>query len=531
MGKLYPALHYILEGDVLRDDDLGKYVDGIINREPVENYISTLTEEFVSQIRACKPVALNLAARCAARAFGPYSDLTLHLHYASACAGAVLGMLEISSYLSSISIQSEFPAIWHRRACVIAAWWIDAARLKGNGGPPVLSVPGHGHPTACIEASLLHTGLGPGYTADYLLAQSTMPDVRSGNPDDVRDNREALDGDTEPSKGRQLVKDRLSAKAIVDSRGVSEDDDDAIELEDMLADEIRKVQARVCTRLGINNKSPMYKDFIQLTEWLEIIHEGGRIEDGGITAIREEYPWMGKATALIERDLMRCRNRGIGIQIKPILLVGPPGAGKTRYATRLGEALGLYSYVLNASGSSDNRTLQGTAAGWGTATPSWPVECIADCHSANPLLIVDEIEKTSEERKNGRIADSLIAMLERESASRWYDEALKATVDISHCNWIFTANSLDGIPAPLLDRLRVVRLENPSREHIPAIIKSIVGELADEIGTDARLLMPEPEIVQMLTSWFMRHGQSIRRLKRAVESAVWPDGHTLRDLH
>src|SRR3546814_11893923 len=111
-------------------------------------------------------------------------------------------------------------------------------------------------------------------------------------------------------------------------------------------------------------------------------------------------------------------------RFRPCLVVGPPGCGKTRLARRIGQLTGTGSNLLSVGGSSDNRMLQGTARGWSTAEPSFPLLAIMRSEIANPLLIVDEIDKAVATSHNGSVANTLLGMLAPETAPRWPDHGL-----------------------------------------------------------------------------------------------------------
>ena len=69
---------------------------------------------------------------------------------------------------------------------------------------------------------------------------------------------------------------------------------------------------------------------------------------------------------------------------------------------------------------------------------------------------------------------------------RWRDQFLDTEVDVSHVTWLFTANALDGIPGPLRNRLRILRMPRPGREHVPVIAAQVLRELLRERGIDER---------------------------------------------
>ena len=95
--------------------------------------------------------------------------------------------------------------------------------------------------------------------------------------------------------------------------------------------------------------------------------------------------------------------------------------------------------------------LGGTPRRWATGEPSLPVEAIRRHLSAGPAIILDEIEKASSNRHNGALADVLLGMLGRETASAYHDPYVEAEVDLSQLNWLMTANEVETLHAPLRD--------------------------------------------------------------------------------
>lgn len=208
-------------------------------------------------------------------------------------------------------------------------------------------------------------------------------------------------------------------------------------------------------------------------------------------------------------------------RLRPILLVGAPGIGKTWFARRLAQALDLPFAGLNLGGATDNRCLQGTARGWSAATPAWPIAEMARLSAPNPLLFLDEVDKAGGQRENnGRAHDTLLAMIEPESAASWFDECLRTTADLRNVLWIMAANETRGIPAPLLSRVSVHQIEPPPASAFPTVLAGLMGGIAGDIGCEiADLPALEGETQDALRRSFASH-RNLRRLRAAVEECL-----------
>ncbi|CAA9232480.1 MAG: hypothetical protein AVDCRST_MAG08-1192 [uncultured Acetobacteraceae bacterium] len=241
-----------------------------------------------------------------------------------------------------------------------------------------------------------------------------------------------------------------------------------------------------------------------------------------LAALAETAPAFAAPIAEIRRTLALAAHAGRpSPRLRPILLVGAPGIGKTWFARRLAQALDLPFAGLNLGGATDNRCLQGTARGWSAATPAWPIAEMARLSVPNPLLFLDEVDKAGGQRENnGRAHDTLLAMIEPESAAGWFDECLRTTADLRNVLWIMAANETRGIPAPLLSRLSVHQIEPPPASAFESVLAGLLGGIAGDIGCQAAdLPVLEEETQDALRRSFARH-RNLRRLRAMVEECL-----------
>ncbi|MGU3362999.1 AAA family ATPase [Methylobacterium sp. M6A4_1b] len=206
------------------------------------------------------------------------------------------------------------------------------------------------------------------------------------------------------------------------------------------------------------------------------------------------------------------------VGFRPTILVGPPGAGKSRMIARLAHYLGIGLRRVDATHDS-GAAIGGLDRRWANTEPAHPVLAIARHGIANPLILLDEIEKASTGTTHGRLWDGLLPMLERETASAYPDPAFQCAVDLSHVSWLCTANAVDPLPGPLLDRLRVIEMQAPAVNHLEALLPPVLPGIAASRGLNALFLPPldGEETAAIRQVW---PGGSIRRLVRLVETIL-----------
>lgn len=224
-----------------------------------------------------------------------------------------------------------------------------------------------------------------------------------------------------------------------------------------------------------------------------------------------EFPWARAAIRTILMELKTRRGYGaVAMHIKPILLVGSPGVGKTRLARRLAEELVLPFRVISIAGMEDARVLTGTSRGWSSGQPSPLLEFLLTNHSASALVLLDEVDKSTSRTSNApQVTSALLALLEQESAARWFDSFLQTPCDLSSLIFICTANDLQGLTNALLSRLTVLRIESPTLADIQKVIPFALHEVANEWSlpvdalpcVDPAALAKAPRDLRALQAW------------------------------
>lgn len=189
--------------------------------------------------------------------------------------------------------------------------------------------------------------------------------------------------------------------------------------------------------------------------------------------LEQDFPNFKEAVDHIRLDLALTSANGGRLRIRPMLLAGDPGLGKTAFANALAERLGGSLHVESMAGAQTSASLTGTASHWSNAQTGSLHRVLVNGKTCSPVVLVDELDKAPVNSQYNPV-DSLYALLEESTAKAFEDQCMIGVkLDTTSVIWLLTANDISVIAAPLLTRMAVVNISLPDAVQSLAIAKRI----------------------------------------------------------
>lgn len=160
----------------------------------------------------------------------------------------------------------------------------------------------------------------------------------------------------------------------------------------------------------------------------------------------------------VKRHVALSQDSADGLEVTPMLLLGQPGIGKTHFARQMADLIGTGMDLVSMGSLTAGWVLSGSAAQWKGAKPGKVFESLVDGRYANPVIVIDEIDKAASDAQYDPLG-SLYSLLEHDTASAFVDEFAEVPIDASQVLWITTANDVRGIPKPILNRMNVFEIQ------------------------------------------------------------------------
>lgn len=307
---------------------------------------------------------------------------------------------------------------------------------------------------------------------------------------------------------------------------------------DDVADEIDTYHTKIETLSADKEvKEKLHTHVNKLAKMPQGSHEG-TVERGYLDTCLE-LPWnactsvstdIKKAQRILDRDiygLEKVKERILellsvyalspDIKGQIICLVGPPGVGKTSIGKTIAECMGRKFARVALGGVHDESEIRGHRKTYIGAMPGKIINAIKQSGSGNPLILLDEVDKLGKDYK-GDPSSALLEVLDPEQNNTFVDHYVEIPYDLSKAVFIATANSLETIPAPLLDRMEVIEISSYTREEKWNIAKKhLVSKQIARHGLSKNQIKITDGAIYSLIDFYTREA-GVRKLERNIAS-------------
>ncbi|MDD6484743.1 MAG: endopeptidase La [Clostridiales bacterium] len=258
-----------------------------------------------------------------------------------------------------------------------------------------------------------------------------------------------------------------------------------------------------------------YLDTVLELPWNNMTKEGFDVEKTRQILDEDHYGLDKIKERILEYLVVRQLTKGKSGTI--LCLVGPPGVGKTSVAKSVARALGRKYVRVSLGGIHDESDIRGHRKTYIGAMEGRIMAAMREAKTKNPMILLDEIDKMGADYK-GDPSAALLEVLDYEQNNAFRDHYVEVPFDLSQTLFITTANTLDTISAPLLDRMEVIELSGYTREEKFHIAKDyLIKKAADKNGLDCKKFKVNDDAVYELIDYYTREA-GVRKLEQQLDA-------------
>ncbi|MDO5520532.1 MAG: endopeptidase La [bacterium] len=320
-----------------------------------------------------------------------------------------------------------------------------------------------------------------------------------------------------------LLREQL--KVIREELGETTTESDALSFEEQLkelkaSDEVKeKIKKEINRFKNISNNSPDsavsrgYIETLLAMPWEKQTKDNNNIKHAEKVLNKQHYGLEKVKERILEYLAVRSLTEKGEAPI--ICLVGPPGTGKTTIARSVATALNKEYVRISLGGVRDEAEIRGHRRTYIGAMPGRLVNGLKQAKVNNPLMLLDEIDKVSNDYK-GDTFSALLEVLDGEQNTKFVDHYLEVPVDLSNVLFVATANNLQTIPRPLLDRMEIIQVSSYTENEKLHIAKDhLVKKVLEKNGLHSKQLSISKKALEKIISAYTREA-GVRNLERKL---------------
>ena len=291
----------------------------------------------------------------------------------------------------------------------------------------------------------------------------------------------------------------------------------AMDAEDFVKDKLLKELSRFKTYVGNAVEGNVIRTYIETVlelPWNKVTKENPDIKNAETILDRDHYGLKKVKERILEFLAIRQLTQAKGVS--PIVcLVGPPGTGKTSIARSIAEALNKKYVRICLGGVDDESEIRGHRKTYVGAMPGRIAKGLKDAGTSNPLILFDEIDKMGR-GVHGDPASALLEVLDSEQNSKFRDNYIEIPIDLSQVLFIATANDIETIPQPLMDRMEIIEIEGyTDNEKFHIAKEHLIAKEFEKNGIKKSWLTITDEGINSIVKYYTREA-GVRQLDRNI---------------